>query len=480
MEKNKKIIALVLGITASVLGCTSNNNNAHSEAKEPEIPNFEASDRFLIGNWGVPPHANTGYLEYENNPDYCNITEWTKMKDCGFNVAVPTNGNSKEEILRDLDMAKQVDMQILVRDRTSSGIESLINLAFTKGYNYKQTREELDKKANDIKSHIDEFVKYESFMGINAYDEPSMDYYEIISACQDWFLINYPEYKFYVNLLPVYATPKQLYGARANEALTYADYVAQFSKIVNPYCLSYDHYPILADYDGTAYIKEDFLYNLNEVATQAKKAKVPAYIYVQTMGFFNNLPLSSYEDFAWQVYSSLAFGMKGILCFQYWTQLQAKYHNNVRQGIVERDGTINPIYYEVQKVFNNIKYMEDVYMSYTWDGIKTYEGGRIVNDMFTMVNNQLDSLSNIGKVETDQDIIIGQFLKNKTQDSYAYMVMNASSPFVKEKANVKLKFEGYDYCYIVKNGTRELVKLDNQILSLQINSSEGTFVIPLK
>ena len=119
-------------------------------------------------------------------------------------------------------------------------------------------------------------------------------------------------------------------------------------------------------------------------------------------------------------------------------------------------------------------------MSYTWDGIKTYEGGRIVNDMFTMVNNQLDSLSNIGKVETDQDIIIGQFLKNKTQDSYAYMVMNASSPFVKEKANVKLKFEGYDYCYIVKNGTRELVKLDNQILSLQINSSEGTFVIPLK
>lgn len=480
MKKSKTIIALTLGITTTMCGCSAVNENNSSTTKEPTIPSFQAKEQFLIGNWGVPPHANTGYLEYANNPDYCNVQEWTKMHDCGFNVAVPTEGTSLEEIKRDLDMASQVGMKILVRDRTSSGLESLINTAFARNYNYKQTREELDKKASELKEHIDAFIKYDSFMGVNAYDEPSMDYYEIISACQDWFLINYPNYKFYVNLLPVYAAPKQLYGSRASEALTYTDYVASFAKIVNPYCLSYDHYPILADYDGTPYIKEDFLYNLNEFATQAKKNKVPAYIYIQTMGFFNNLPLSSYEDFAWQVYSSLAFGMKGILCFQYWTQLQAEYHNNVRQGIVERDGTINPIYYEVQKVFNDIKSMEDIYMSYTWNGIKTYEGGRIVNDMFTMVNNQLDSLNDINNVDTDNDIIIGQFTKNESTNEYAYMVMNATSPFVKEKANVKLQLPGYDYCYIVKNSTKELVKLENQTLNLQINSSEGTFVIPLK
>lgn len=479
MKGKMIIMALTFGMTMSICGCNQQSTNSidSSIAKEPTIPTFQAKEKFLIGNWGVPPHANTGYLEYANNPDYCNVTEWTKMRDCGFNVAVPTGGTSKEEILRDLDMAQQVGMQVLVRDRTSAGIESIINSAFTKGLNYKQTREELDKKASEIKDHIDAFKEYDSFMGINAYDEPSMDYYEIISACQDWFYLNYPEYKFYVNLLPVYATPKQLYGSQSTAALTYSDYVSNFTKIVNPYCLSYDHYPILADYDETPYIKEDFLYNLNEVAIQAKKAKVPSYIYVQTMGFFNNLPLSSYEDFAWQVYSSLAFGMKGILCFQYWTQLQAEYHNNVRQGIVERDGTINPIYYDVQKVFNDVKAMEDIFMSYTWDGVKTFEGGRVVNDMFTLVNNQLSSLQDIHKIENDQDVIVGQFIKENT---YAYMVMNASSPFAKEIANVKLTFEEYHYCYVVKNGTREVVKLKDHVLELAINSSEGIFVIPLK
>lgn len=476
MKKTNILMTLTsIGLIIGTSSC--NNNSLSNEVKEPEIPTYETQEKFLIGNWGVPPHANTGYLEYANNPDYCNVEEWTKMKNCGFNVSVPTGGTSVEEIVRDLQMAQEVNMQILVRDRTANGLESIINTALAQGLDYKQTRELLSKKEQSIKTNIDTFKEYNSFMGVNAYDEPSMDYYEIISACQDWFYINYPNYKFYVNLLPVYATPKQLYGAKVNTGLTYSDYVSEFVEIVNPYCLSYDHYPILADFDETPYIKDDFLYNLNEIALAAKKAKVPSYIYVQTMGFFDNLPLSSYEDFAWQVYSSLAFGMKGILCFQYWTQLQAEYHNNVRQGIVERDGTINPIYYEVQKVFNDIKFMEDIYMSFTWDGIKTYEGGRVVNDMFSLVNNQLENLHDISNVNTDNDIVIGQFIKD---DSYAYMVMNASSPFNKEKVSVTLTFDEYDYCYIVKNSTKELIKLDNHVLNLTINSSEGTFVIPLK
>ena len=255
--------------------------------------------------------------------------------------------------------------------------------------------------------------------------------------------------------------------------------MSEFVKTVNPESLSYDHYPILQDWDESAYIKEDFLYNLNVFANQAKKKKVPVYIYLQTMGFFSNLPITKYEEFAWQCYTSLSFGVRGIMCFQYWTQLQAQQYNNVRGGIVERDGTITPLYYEVQKVFDEIEAMQDVYLHYRWDGVKTYEGGRVINDMFTLVSDQLEKLEEIESVECDEDVVVGQFTDE--EGSYAYMVTNASVPFDPKTANVKLTFDKeYDYAMVVKKGTRSLVELDNHVLSMAIGSGEGYFVVPVK
>ena len=480
-------ILLILSIGVFMVGCNENttvttkkNNNSNptttKEATPPTIPEFTSNKHFVFGNWGTPPQENTGYMEYANNPNYCTVEEWTKFKDCGFTVAVPGGGSTIESITRDLDMASKVGMKVLVRDRTSYSIESIINKAYTKGYDYKQTRAELSEREESLKAQIDIFKEYDSFIGITAIDEPSTEYYEIIAACQDWFYLNYPDYLFYVNLLPVYATPTQLYG-KTGPGNSYTDYVSLFAKTVNPYCLSYDHYSFLSDYDGSPYIKEDFLYNLNEFAIQAKKAKVPVYLYIQTMGFFSNLPITTYEEFAWQVYTSLAFGAQGIFCFQYWTQLQAEYHNNVRHGIVERDGTINEIYYEVQKVFNNLKDIENIYLSYTWDGVKTFEGGRIINDSFQLVSNQLEELETIKDVKTDSDIIIGQFVKD---DTYAFMVTNATMPFEPVNANVELTFDGYDYCYVVEQNTKTLVKLTNHVLTYEVKSGEGIFVIPLK
>lgn len=255
--------------------------------------------------------------------------------------------------------------------------------------------------------------------------------------------------------------------------------MSEFVKEVNPAMLSYDHYPILQDFDESAYIKQDFLYNLNVFARQAKLKKTPVYIYLQTMGFFSNLPITKYEEFAWQCYTSLAFGVRGIMCFQYWTQLQPEYLNNVRGGIVERDGTITPLYYEVQKVFNEIKEMQDAYLHYSWDGVKTYEGGRVENDSFTLVTDQLEKLERISKVECDQDLVAGQFKDEGGQ--YAYMVTNASEPFMPETANVKLTLEkGYNYAMVITKGKRERVKAQNGVIELSIGSGEGRFIVPLK
>ena len=155
-------------------GCAGNGESAKKE--KPEMPVYTTSETFRVGNWGVPPHENTGYMEYANNPNYCNVEEWTKMRDCGFNLAIPTEGVSVKEICRDLEMADKVGMKVLVRDQTSAGFETIIKFAKEKGYTYDETREELEKRSEEIKAHIDEYKKYKSFQGVNAFDEPSMDY----------------------------------------------------------------------------------------------------------------------------------------------------------------------------------------------------------------------------------------------------------------------------------------------------------------
>ena len=123
--------------------------------------------------------------------------------------------------------------------------------------------------------------------------------------------------------------------------------------------------------------------------------------------------------------------------------------------------------------------MQDVYLHYRWDGVKTYEGGRVINDMFTLVSDQLEKLEKIESVECDEDVVVGQFTDE--EGSYAYMVTNASVPFDPKTANVKLTFDKeYDYAMVVKKGTRSLVELDNHVLSMAIGSGEGYFVVPVK
>ena len=123
--------------------------------------------------------------------------------------------------------------------------------------------------------------------------------------------------------------------------------------------------------------------------------------------------------------------------------------------------------------------MQDVYLNFKWDGVKTYLGSRVINDMFIPITNQLENLNDITEVENDQDIIIGQFKDSDGQ--YAYMVTNAVSPFERKSVNVSLTFgNGYNYVLLVKKGTREIVKLDNKVLEMEVGAGEGYFVVPLK
>ena len=57
--------------------------------------------------------------------------------------------------------------------------------------------------------------------------------------------------------------------------------------------ISYDHYALLRDAFGAKYLQDDFFYNLYLFAEQAKEKEIPFYIYLQTMGFYDNVAIET-------------------------------------------------------------------------------------------------------------------------------------------------------------------------------------------
>lgn len=94
----------------------------------------------------------------------------------------------------------------------------------------------------------------------------------------------------------------------------YADHLDKFLSIVKPAVLSYDHYCLLKDGRNRA----DYFENLALIREYAARYNVPPW------NIILSTPHLAYRDPAdaemrWQVYTSLAYGMKGILYYTYWT-----------------------------------------------------------------------------------------------------------------------------------------------------------------
>lgn len=468
-----KLIAGVLVVSMAGCGEAAAGDRIGRDPENPPV--YQANETFRTAAWSLPPNENTGYGVLADNPDYATVENYQIMKDCGFDYALPTSDYNDSHILNTLEKAEAVGMKVLVRDYSSFGIQQTIALGGT----YAEARENFAKKSESMKARYDKFKEYESFAGVLAYDEPDSTLFPAIAAAQDWFLKYYPEYEFYVNLLPNYATPKQLFGVDSDKGYTYADHVSMFVDEVNPMLISYDHYALLRDAFGAKYLQDDFFYNLYLFAEQAKEKEIPFYIYLQTMGFYDNVAIENYAEFGWQCYTSMAFGVTGIQCFCYWTLLEEESLNNVHSGIVDRDGTILPTYYIVQEVFNEIKSFEQIYMSFDWDGFKLYEGSLVENSMFGYIRkNQLEKLKGVREVSVDQDVVIGQFLD---EEGYpGFMVANASSPFDLNEVTVTMTFDDdVTAAQVYVQGEMKTVNLTDHRLTLELESGGGCFVLPL-
>jgi hypothetical protein len=149
----------------------------------------------------------------------------------------------------------------------------------------------------------------EALWGYSLRDEPGTRDFPDLRKQVDAIRAARPGKLAYINLLPNYASAEQL-GAQ-----TYDEYVARFVLQVGADVLSMDYYPALQPgADG----RDGYCSNLEVMRKYALQEGVPFW------NFFNSMPFGPHFDptesaLRWQIYTSIAYGAKGVLYFCYWT-----------------------------------------------------------------------------------------------------------------------------------------------------------------
>lgn len=222
-------------------------------------------DRFAIGFWVDPP------------ADQITDARYKEIADANFTIVHGAFGPAtKADLKKQLDLCKKYGLVAIVKSNLTTA-EKLPDGPECWGYHI--VDEPQTGSIPDIKKTIDNLHKL------------------------------HPGKLAYINLLPDYASPAQL------GAPNYDEYVKRYAEETGIDVLSMDYYPMMTP---TADGREGYCGNLAAMRKYSLEQGIPFW------NFFNTMPFGPHHDpteaqIRWQVYTSVAYGAKGVLYFCYWT-----------------------------------------------------------------------------------------------------------------------------------------------------------------
>jgi hypothetical protein len=263
------------------------------------------SDFFPIMAWGGIP-ADPAALK--------------QMKDCGITVA-------------GLASPKQLDAC------AAAGLKALVNDPRAQGYDWQNVDEAAAKK--NIASLVAETGNHPAAIGYYLTDEPNVALFAGMAKVVAAIRAAAPGKIPFINLLPNYANAGQL------GASSYDQYLETFVKTCNPSILSYDHYALMDD--GS--LRDGYYQNLESIRRASLKQGIPFWNVVLAVAHLSYRPPTQ-ADFAFQAYTTLANGGRGIVYFMYFCPLVGNY----RMAPIDPFGHRTTTWFNMQNV--NLQVLE--------------------------------------------------------------------------------------------------------------------------
>lgn len=383
------------------------------------------STQFQIGFWiGAPSYAN-------------NVESYQLMKDMGFSFV---NGGypaySSEDIKKMLECCKKVGIKAMVDDQ-----RLYHPLKLVKDKNWKKT----------YAAVCSEYAKNPTVYGLGIQDEPRSDYFQSLKEASEIIHKVNPDTFVFMNLLPTYATTLQLGNP------SYEDHLDMYLKTVKPSVLCYDHYAVMED--GTT--RADYYENLALIRKYAQKYDVIPW---NTILSWKHLSYAEPTDaqMRWQVYTSLAYGMKGIMYFIYWAPKEWE-KDNAYRAIVDYDGKPTRMGNGVKQLNSEMNVLGKTLMQLTSTDI--YFTGNIP------AGCQKLGITSIIQLPLDKNLMIG-FFKDKTESDYAMVVNTDAINPVDFNMSFKLEYCLWLAGYMpTVRGLAEVSKMDGKLMPVTVTDS---------
>ena len=237
-----------------------------------------------------------------------------KMRECGLTVTGFVSP-------KDLDLCHAAGLKAIVSDpRVSS-------------YDWRNVDENAARR--NVGSLVAEVGKHAAVYGYYLRDEPGADFFPGLAKVSAMIRELAPDKWPYINLFPNYANAQQLGTA------TYEEHVEKFIQTCKPTQLSYDHYALMDD--GS--LRNGYWANLEAIRSAARRHGLPFWNIVLAVAHFNYREASA-ADLRFQVYSTLAYGGRGIAYFTYF----APQVGNYRAAPIDQFGNPTPTWGYLQNV----------------------------------------------------------------------------------------------------------------------------------
>jgi len=282
------------------------------------------------------------------------------------------------------------------------------------------TQEEADKTIKTLLDAVTDPEDRKAIYAIYLRDEPGASQFPQLNIWSE--AVRKQHVMPYINLFPDYASPQQL-GSK-----DYEEHLDQYVKICKPPYISYDNYSL---FEGQRLDEDRFFGNMESIRKKSLQAGIPFWNVVLSNAHFKYAEPSD-ATFAIQVYSTLAYGGRGIGYFTYYTPQVGNY----RLAPIDRFGYRTKSWATMRNINLQIHSLVPVYGKLK--SVNVFHTGTIPRD-----GQGQDSAKLVETVKGDS-MLVGEFVDNEGKP-YALVVnksMQSSVSFdIQFKDNGRIMLE---------------------------------------
>lgn len=275
-------------------------------------------EEFVIMPWGEPWGETPG-----------DLSTLKDIYDCGFNVA----GFVGTEALKNVSKA---GLKAIVFDSSTHVDDDKSKLS----------EPEISKRVNGIAKKT---ANDNTVFGYYLRDEPGSSVFPGLKNWKDTWAKVAPKSLAYINLYPIYANSEQQLQAK-----DYEDYLEKYVTTVKPNFISYDNYSLMND--GS--MRKGYFENLRAVRAIALKNNIPFWNIVLANSHYNYIE-PSYPSLCFQLFTTLAYGGKGISYYTYFDRKRGNY----RYAAIDYFGHKTPTWFILQNVNLQMHAIGKVYIT---------------------------------------------------------------------------------------------------------------------